>query len=292
MKGKKMYYLGILFFVSVIFISCERQKDPLAYEVATFRYPLFSGMFWEYRYETAFFNVQPDTLLTPATMEETLRVVIHKTKTLPNQAKAFEFQEFRTIRDDQVIIRSYYNNADDGFYQYAYVEGFVGVGLPKLKPGPMVRFNHRLFSDAKEALFYIEMAGRGIPFTSFSADSIVVLKPPLRVLMYPLFIDVEWVYRSKNGNAFPVHKKIVGKESVTILEDYQIEAIKVQVLTDYDRNGQWDPDVVYFEYYTELGLVKRYVLLKGLVMMDYQGNEIGTFDSASTLILTRMAIPE
>ncbi len=252
-----------------------------------FAYPLNLGIKWEYTREFSSFNFRPDTAavaIADTTVLSTVSIEIIRTEKLPGSITAHVLREQhregdRVVQDSE----SFYANQDDGLYLYAY-KG-PGHVRPKQSAGRHIYFKGRYFRSAREIASFLEKAVAGALARS---DSMIFEDPPLKALPNPIEVGAQWVYRSE-GKPWRIDKKVVaGKEKVRVPAG-EFECYKIQWLHDIDGDGEWDPEIQFFDYVSPQGLIKRDVLFKDLIWLGPDSPEpIGKFDSRDLSQLTRV----
>jgi hypothetical protein len=60
-----------------------------------------------------------------------------------------------------------------------------------------------------------------------------------------------------------------------------------------DEDGEWDNDIEILDYLSAVGIVKRRILLRGIVITSYDDpNPIGTYDYKEEYRLTNYEVAE
>jgi len=273
-KGK--YILLILFIFNS---SCEKEK--IEQPDSDFTYPLSIGNRWEYSRELINYNIEPvelqaqiaDTLSAFSTVE------ILDSAAIKDTIQTYKFRESYTGENKSNVSDVYCANGEDGFYVYAHAGGNYVAPL-KSSAGKWIHFNGYKFYNVKELMRAI--TGKLI-ITSWHSDTLFYENPPLRSLIYPMKVGSQWEYRQK-GNPWKYDKRIVKTEKIE-LPAGKFVCFVVQWLIDMNNDDVWDDKVVFYDYFSDVGLVKRLIILKDMQLMDTSGSIIGTYDSKDEYIL-------
>ena len=153
-----------------------------------------------------------------------------------------------------------------------------------LKPSNKGRiyFKGRYFNSVREITAFLENA---IITEKVTSDSLEYENPPVRSLKYPIEIGSQWIYRNEN-NPWRIDKKVSDMEKVQVQAGIYT-CYKILWLFDIDNNGEWDDDIVFFDYICSKGLIKRYISYKDLIWTGENSPEpLGTFDSSEEYLLT------
>jgi hypothetical protein len=272
-----------MFVVLALLAALPACSDDPAGPGDGFVYPLQLGNKWEYAREFSSFNFRPDTTavaIADTTILSTVSIEITRTEKLPGSITASVLYE-KLVEGDRVVqeSESFYANQEDGLYFYRY-KG-AGHVIPKRSADRRIYFKGRYFRSAREVVSFLEKTVAG-------SDSMIVEDPPLKALPYPIEVGAQWVYR-REGKPWRIDKKVVAEGEKVKVPAGEFESYKIQWLHDIDQDGEWDPDVQFFDYVSPQGLIKRDILLKDLVWVGPDGPEpIGKFDTRDVSQLTRV----
>jgi len=61
--------------------------------------------------------------------------------------------------------------------------------------------------------------------------------------------------------------------------------------THFDNNGQWDEDIVFFDWVSTKGLIRRYTLYKDLIWRIDNPEPLGKFDAKDEYSLIGLRLP-
>ncbi len=274
-----------LIIILIFFISNCDKENPVGSEDGDYIYPIKIGNQWEYLRTFSTFNFRPDTLESILNTVVTSSVImrIDRKEIIFDSIQTYVFHETLTETNGPTYEdESYYNNLDNGLFFYAYRgPGFV---IPKTNSKRRILFKGKYFSNIREMTHFISMA---LPNKINISDSLIYEIPPLQSIKYPFEIKSQWVYRNPD---IPWHidKKIISKESVKVPAG-NFDCYKIQWLHDVDDNGEWDEEIIMYDYICSKGLVKRSVLFKdSAIIGEHDPEPIGLFDSEDVSVLTKI----
>ena len=275
----KIYLLLVILIVPSI-LTCT--KNPVGVVQYNW-YPLAVGNSWEYSRIQAFVNLESDTICPfpgPETLFSTASVQVIKKDTLLDSIPAFQL--YKTIQDPSFSFTAvtYFNNLEDGLYFYAYNWPIVIPPL-QISSAKSLYFKGRHFADPRELFLWLE-AGK-FP-SSLTPDSLTYYLPPRKSIQYPLRVNSQWTY-TQEGDPWRTDKKIVGFGLLTTPAG-NFNCYKIQWLYDLDDDGEWDTDIEFFEFLSEIGIVKWSILVKDLIITDYCFGHPATVDILEETQLT------
>lgn len=164
----------------------------------------------------------------------------------------------------------------DGLYQI----GYAGAGElpPEPFPGYRFRFAEKEFGSPSQILWWICGTTLG------PADTTLRI-PPRKVLVYPRRIGEEWV---AFDDPWLQVRQLVGWENVRTPRG-AFACWKIQVLSDYDGDGEWNEDIIWYDWFANEGLIKRHLWSTGDVT-DPWGNPVGTWEGTQIWLLEDYSI--
>lgn len=278
--SKATAYIVLFTLASITVSSCSKKpNDP---PFTSFQYPLKTGTRWEYSGSNLMVNFQPDSLEAQYqdNIDEHSTVEIIKDTTLMDSIEATIFEEiFIQFPADTFRTASYFRNTPDGFYYYGSSLNKKMIPLKTNPRMPYYRFNGRAFNSVSAISSFLTGSIAGI---SLHGD----YDSPRKSLQYPLKVGQQW---STNEPPRKIRIDKVVVDTVTIeANSAQHLCMKVQWLMDTDKDGEWDSNLIYHDYISESGLIKRSILIKDiqLVTCENPSEAIGTFDSENVLTLS------
>ncbi len=263
-------YIGLIFFMSCLFISCSDEKNnnvltPAPVDSSDFRYPFTDGSTWNYTITATASDIQPDSILHyfsnyPLVISGTVTILYD---TLINSVLTKCFLD-EGINAFAYSNRYYYINNDTSLILYAQREG-LGSGLLPLKKIKTQLSN--LEFDNLKSINYNELKVNGDILYS--------------TLKYPMTTGTEWT----NENFFGyVTKKYLGFENISS-PDGIISCMKEQNSYSYFLG-------TFYNYYSKYGLMKTYSFINDIDHTTVNSPDgDGTFDSKTEAVITGYHIP-
>jgi hypothetical protein len=272
---KKNIY--VFFLLMILFIpgqSCKDSSNPAGPGDWNYIFPLKIGNSWSYNHTNSFNNFRPDSIRHYLIGDSSITVNSSVTRdTLLNGIRVFELVE---NDGNYWNYYGYYANQDSGLFKYAYINS--GQILPK-SSGIRFFVNGKFYNNIHELIRNQE---EKIRLIKTSLDSLQILSPPRKIYPYPVIIGSEW---NLTSDYFRINKEIEGREIVETNSGLH-SCYKIKWKYDMNNNGQWDDDIIVYEYYGAKGLVKRIIIVKDiLVSTEHSPEGIGYVDflSESTL---------
>lgn len=253
-------YIGLIFFMSCLFISCSDEKNnnvltPAPVDSSDFRYPFTDGSMWNYTITATASDIQPDSILHyfsnyPLVISGTVTILYD---TLINSVltKCF-LDEFTYIFS--YSNRYYYINNDTALILYAARQG-MGTGLLPLK---------KIRTHLSNTDFY--------NLNSLNNNELTIYGDTSSTLKYPMTTGTEWI----NGN---VTKKYLGFENLTGPNGI-ISCMKEQDTYSFFSG-------TFYNYYSKNGLMKTYTFINDIAHTTVTSPDgDGTFDSTLETVIT------
>jgi hypothetical protein len=179
----------------------------------------------------------------------------------------------------------YYTNLDDGFYQIAYSTFSMPHSNNSQGGEHRIRFKGKTFDNIKEFEMWIMKLGNFIT----TGDSLSQLDSPIydirKMLPYPPEIGEEWAFFT-----YPWY----AKREITDIEEVNTESgaftcWKTTTFYDLDNDGMFDSDFYWNDYYSGIGIPKRYFWFL-VEYIDENGNYIGEGESETLMLLKDYSI--
>ena len=281
---KPIFLITIL--VLVLF-SCKKSTEPE--EQSSFRYPVAIGNEWQYTRIVSFSNIQPDTISHESFMPDTSyeETTITGRELLRDSIQTYSFETLYEDDYHSIISTHYYAYKNTGLYLIGYknLSGVSCVPKNSIFKGKRIIFKGRFYRSVHELSQSIQSLS---PLYKLTSDSVFFEDPPLLSLKYPFKIGEAWTYR-ENYNPWRIDKKILGKELIAISAG-NFSCYKIVWLYDIDHDGSWDEDIMFTDYISSEGLIRRIIMYMNIIISDEQGNHLGTFDSQDFYSLTAYTI--
>ncbi len=276
---KKFLALGLSGLLGVMGLlqSCETNKSPLDSN-ASFEFPMQLGNRWEYKRTLTAATISSDSLIIDTTIVSQIELEV--TQLMEMNPPLYELREILTESGNEYTDYAYYQNLEDGLYYTAYRgAGFV---IPKNAKNGAVSINGRRFQSVRE---FINTLTKQSTLQGISSDTLIYENPPLLSIQYPLEVGAQWTYRTA-GNPWRIDKKVVGYAPVTVPAG-TFMSFQIQWLIDLNDDGQWDDNIIFYDYISAKGLIKRDITLKNVAFYT-EGNPdpVGFYDSREISVLT------
>ncbi len=160
-----------------------------------------------------------------------------------------------------------------GFYDIGYSSG-GGLPIMSDKKYKLV-FAGKEFNSPKEIFEWVQ------GFKSYKGDTIVRI-PPRKVLEYPLSIGKKWV---SFDDVWLQTREVIDMETITTpAGDFSCYKIEVKIMGEI-----WGDDMVWYDWFSNEGLVKRYFWSKG-IWVDETGNIYGTYQCTDIYLLEDFSV--
>jgi len=261
-------------------VSCDSEGGE-------FSYPLAVGDRWEYSREV--WITFPRCLLgdqgalDEITYYSDCIIEVVRTDSLSPTEDAYVLLE-TVIQDTLLSERErWYTNEPDGLYFHAYQPGTFAVS-PKVRPGALPA-SAAVWQLASAGI--MELVGTGEHSHVWDPDSLIYEDPPLRTLPYPPERGYEWLYREP-GNPWHINKRITGTAEIEVPAG-RFDCYEIQWLSDFHADGQWDDDLVMFDYVAKEGLVLRSVY-QWVWMVNEYGDTLGLYQMRERAELTSVEL--
>jgi hypothetical protein len=278
---RKVIFAPLLLFCFQ-FINCEQSKNPIGNLYSDFIYPIEIGNSWEYDRTFILFNFRPDSIKHLISMSDTFKTYssteIRNKEMLKDSMLTYQFIESMVEDTATFTGEYYYSNQADGLYLYAY-EG-ASHTLPKSGVSNKIIFRGLYFNQVQEITNYLTSFDYG---RILFVDSLNYENPPLQIIKYPLKEGLQWTLR-ETGNPFRLDRIILSEEIIQVSVG-EFDCIKIQNLYDLNGDNNWDEDIMYTDYLSNEGLIKRVIYIKDLKLTDFSGQVIGEFDTIDESIL-------
>jgi hypothetical protein len=265
MKHTKLLLLPI-FLISIQ--SCKDLSNPIIPFNDNFIYPLKIGNKWNYNASSEYSNITPDSIKYLFTNESIDLQVSVTRDTILNTIKVYEMKEEGY---ENSVLYGYYSNEEEGFFKYAYNGGGSSV-LPKTKM--LKRFIYKDYHFNSISDFINQQIGT-LNLSKKTNDTIIFFEQPRMIYSYPFEIGKEWIF---SPNIVKINKEVIGKETVYTTAGV-FECYKIQWKFDFNLDGVFDDDFIYYEYVCSKGLLKTIVTMKNIkITSEENPDSIGHVD--------------
>lgn len=304
----KLSYLLICPVLIVLFITGCDLLDISGDAEKNLTYPLLAGSVWEYDREFGVYNFRssdnPDSVIES---EETYvygHSTVRSNGTLSLDAFAnisgavYELEQTYSegLQEFTATSWNYYTRTDDGLYMVGYKSAAGAPAMPKPAAGHTISrsndfyilFDGEYFPSVRALSEYVEFM---VKIHTTDSGDFIIEETPLKVFPRFMLTGYQWTYRAK-GNPWRVDKRILGREIIDVAAG-QFECYKVQWFIDIQDTGDWDENLVYYDYISDEGLIKREFYFKDQVWISAGSPEQkGYFDAHDISVLTGFELTE
>jgi len=280
----------IIIIVILFFVGCNIfHSDNNNQQNSDFKYPLSIGNSWQYE---KLFTLDFDSLATYNGLSDTTYYSSGLVEIIDNEVifdtlDAYNFET--TIDEDGNIFtgNEYYNNNDDGLFCYGYTN--PSMITPKVEQEyAYIMFKNKKFNNVTEIINWIEKGYYGNEYSK--EDSIFF--DPVKSLDYPLEEGKQWIYRTEtyDGEPFRIDKKILEWDEIEVTAG-KFNCWKIQwFVNPFGSVPNWDENIIWFDYISEEGLVKRILEFNGMECYDEDGIFLGYMDCIEETTLINYTI--
>ncbi len=240
---------------------------------------------------TAFF--QPESLAATYTTSYGLvsAVEIKEQTVVGDTIPVYALKMTETVNGRETYYSwDYFNNRPGGLYSFAYSHPNGGGMQPRKLTGDVrqYRFQNRTFASISELFRFIESPSQN---QALGSDSITLETPPFLCVKYPLSSGSEWLTTSP-PTVWPIGKKVLGCVDIQVPAG-TFACAHILWRYDVDTNGVWDTNIEMHDYISQIGLVKREAIIRGIEVTGYENpTGIGTYDVSRVMELQSTHTPD
>ncbi len=278
LKLKYLFKIIISLFAAIV-ISCsisscksENIVSPVQQDTSTnFKYPFTNNSNWFHTTRNFVFNIRPDSIKhyfnTDTLIENGFSVLKNDTVINGVTYKIYKTDHSSTAHAYTSI--EYFRQIDSGLLcSSTNVEG-TGFGPFSLN-GSHILYNGKSFEDIRTL----------INFAS-GDNSENQIAPDLKCLQFPIVPGLMWFFR-KIDAITDQYKKYLSYETVNSLTG-NFNCIKIQ--RQNLLGGIPDTNIVLFDFYSKVGILKRDYHLKNIQYTNSMGQVLGYFDVKDEVVL-------
>jgi hypothetical protein len=269
MISKIFYFItGFLICSALIFLSCNNNPVTPDNPFQNFRYPYQDGMYWFYNNRTFFYNIHPDSasIYIPNDTIKGTGISIFSNDTVINGVVSKLLRSEHVSPTHSHFTLESFIQTDTGLI--SNFGGETGRSFGPYSPNSKIKFifNNREFYSIQDILIYYK--------SGFNTDLAIVDTTPVNCIKYPVVSGTEWHFNSL-GNGLNVYKKYNGISDVsTPLGSFKC----MQVQRIFKNSSTPDTNLVFYDYLSEKGMVKRDYFIKNIEIYNSSGQHIGYFD--------------
>ncbi len=295
----------ICLLVIILFIPACDLLDISGDGQKNLTYPLREGNVWEYEREFGVYNFRssenPDSVIESEEMfihaKSTVRsngmVTLDMFADIPGAVIELEQAYIEDWDSFELTSWNYYTQTGDGLYMVGYKSASGAPAMPKITAegnnrnnGFYILFDGKYFPSLRAVSEYVEFMVQS--HYDDPGDFIIEDTPP-KVLPRYMNTGAQWTYRSK-GNPWRVDKRVLGKEIIEVPAG-QFDCYKVQWLVDLSDTGEWNEELIFYDYFSDDGLIKREFYFKDNPWIQtHSPDPIGYFDGHDISVLTGLEL--
>ncbi len=240
-------------------------------------YPLIVGQTWQYRHEVTYGNIDMadgSDIIWPYHFVDTITAVVVDDEIMLDGSPGYALQETSSNLD--YFGYSYFQNRDDGLYFY----GSVGTNSFASPWKPLAVTSAKPVSIGGAHLEPV------VGDFSGNSEAGSILARPYLSLKYPFEVGSQWtVVRPEDSDAgWKIDKRILYEGQIPVYAGV-FDCFVLKRYYDRDNDGNWDDDVIWYDYIGREGLLKRSVTFRNINIVGSEGDIIGTADMSEHLNL-------
>ncbi|MCD4817791.1 MAG: hypothetical protein K8S23_03765 [Candidatus Cloacimonetes bacterium] len=271
-KNKMFWLLQIIILTIICIVGCDGNDNQPNME---YIYPLAIGNSWQYEktYKLNFDSLATKYGLSDTTYYSSGLVEIVNYEVIFDTLEVFNLKSTINEEGNISVGYEYYNNIDNALFDYGYTSPKMITPKTEQKYS-YIMFRNKRFNNVREVLNWVKKRCSNNEFSR--EDSINY--DPVKSLEYPLKKGKQWIFRTE---PWGMDKKVLGWEKVDVAAG-KFDCWKIQFLyTDED----WNIEIIFYDYISEKGFVKRIVKINGLNCYDENGEFLGYVDTIEETIL-------
>lgn len=283
--------LTLLLITSVLFFSCSDDSvNPENNPQDNFTYPFSINSFWYYGTRNFVTNIRPDSLSS-----------IFSTDTISGYGGATFLKDtiinsdtlrlFRNSHSDEGHAHTtleLYKQTDSGLIRCAFYSDGTNFGPFRNEQNYTFSINGKEFNSTRDLINFYSNDLK-INYDNTAGDSVLFFdNPPVTMVKYPVVKGTEWNFYSVLS--IRLTKKYVGYETV-VSNDKSYYCVKIQ--KQWYNNNSLVPDshLIFFDYFSKDGMVKRDFTVKDVAVSNSSGQLIGYIDVKEEAFLNIFSQP-
>jgi hypothetical protein len=291
MKFLKLLFPAII--SSVIFYSCG--NDGVTNNSVTpqdnFTYPYDINSYWYYGTRNFVTNLRPDSLKVyfPA---DTLKGYGGSTFVRDTVIKGITLRYFRNSHSDEGHSHAtleLYNQTDSGLIRHAFYSNGTNFGPFRPDGNLVYSLNGISFGNLNDLVSYFKIDERNTENKNSNGDTVLIFdKPPITTLKYPVQKNYEWLFYISGTTKLT--KKYTDYEYVN-LSGNSFYCIKIQKQWYMDNSQTPDSHFIFYDYFSDAGMVKREFTIKDIQINNQKGQLLGYIDAKDEAFLNFFTHP-
>ena len=270
----KHFILVCLAFTLFCMNSCNEDSDNNVSSGnnfdKNFTYPLKVNSYWYYGTRNFVFNLRPDSIniyFSTDTLYGYGNANINN-DTVINSDTLIQLQNVHSLSGHANSSVELYKQTDTGLVRVAYYSNAPNFGPFRQTNNLNFSFNGNNFNSLNELLGLV----KGDYYQNDTA--LIYDDPPVKVLQCPLVENSEW--NMINTGTVSINKKYLNFENVTVNAG-TFYCLKIKKDFYYNSSVP-DTGSVFYDYFSESGMIKRDLLIKDVNVSNSSGQTIGKID--------------
>ena len=250
----------LLLITSLLIFTCGDSSSPEISLDSSMQYPLTVGNQWSYISSYTYTNFSGDRPSSFQDRTEKLMVTVNQQVTL-NNTSVFELEEEPIESSYPYVMKQlkYLQNQSNGLIEIAHENSSYSC-IPKLHSQHYFTYMGKDFNTINELFSSIENIGLR---SLYKTDSVIINETPRMVYSYPFEVGNEWNYVTHNTGR-KINRKVIGEERVST-NTGEFDCYKIQWLMDLLNDEGWDENLIYYDYVSAKGLIKREIIIKDVL---------------------------
>ena len=281
----------LLLSTSVLFFSCsEDSVNPENIPQDNFTYPFSINSFWYYGTKNFVTNLRPDSLSS-----------VFSTDTISGYGGATFLKDtiinndtlrlFRNSHSDEVHAHTsleFYKQTDSGLIRHAFYSNGTNFGPFRHEKKFTFSINGKEFHSARDLINFYNN-DFNINYDNPAEDSVLFFdNPPVTMVKYPVVTGTEWNFYSVLS--IRLTKKYLGYETI-VSNDKSYYCVKIQKQWYNNNSLVPDPHLIFYDYFSKDGMVKRDFTIKDVAVSNSSGQLIGYIDVKEEAFLNIFSQP-
>lgn len=267
--------ISLLVFICCLNISCNDDSVNPEIKNENFTFPFNLNSIWYYGSRNFVSNIRPDSIISYFDSDTIigyggltfLRDTIIKNDTL---------RLLRNTHSDPYHLHTaleLYKQNQSGLYRHAYYSEGYAFSPYRNQSNIRLKIQNGFFSSTADVLNRLKNTEQG---NESNSDTILTFdSPPLKAIMYPLARNSEWLL--KEFDNIKIKKRYLDFENVRQNEK-EYFCIKIKKSWYFNNSNDPDSNIIYHDYFSKEGIVKRYIYIKDIEVYSETGQHIGYID--------------
>lgn len=283
--------ISLLLLSSASLISCsENSVNNVNNPQDNFTYPFSINSFWYYGTRNFVTNLRPDSLSSLFSTDTTegfggatfLRDTVIGNDTL---------RLFRNSHSDEGHAHTtleLYKQTDSGLIRHAYFSDGTNFGPFRHENKYTLHLNGKDFGSVKELLNHYTNDCK-TSTENFPGDTVLYFDdPPVTAIKYPVTKGTEWNFHTVLTTRLT--KKYTDFETI-VSNGRTYYCIKIQKQWYNNNSPSPDPHLIFYDYFSKEGMVKRDFIVKDVAVSNSLGQLIGYIDVKEEAFLNIFSQP-